>query len=317
MKQLECLARENGFDRAYLLPIPAFVQWRARATSPVYPHWEKVLSALDGIPENARSVLLLVRAYRPYRVIPGEATISAYYVASNAAYFGAHALIQGLLKLCVDARASNLPAKQLVSGFGIGTYGRNGLCAIPPFGTRFVLETVLTDLPPEVEMCAWQEDAGFSPACANCTACMSGCPSAALNGSSRVDMEVCLRARARNLSPAPPDASKREIGNCIWGCEFCQDVCPRNQKITPVDMPAAVREAIALERLLQGEVDALAGWIGTNCASKGRMRARACIVAGNLRRADLRSEILPLLGDPESGVRECARWALDQIRESG
>jgi len=293
--------------------IPSYAHWQAVASAAISPHWAGTLRETAAIPGRMRSILMLVRPYRPYRDEPGQPTLSAFYLASQKSYFGAKEIARQLVQMGWNAEISNLPAKPLIAGYGFGAYGRNGLTAIGGMGSRFAVETLLTDIPPETDAAAFVEEPPLSKECEKCARCVKMCPAGALLGDSRVDMDACLRAQAKFLTPAMHDRYKAMVGNNLWGCEYCQDACPRNFGIAQEEMPAQLREAIALERLLRGDVKALAPLIGTNYARKGKMRARACMAAGCLRRTDLVDDIFPLLNDPEQGVRDCARWALETL----
>jgi len=305
----------SGFDRAWLLPVPPFKRWMEVACAENAPHTLGVRRAVETLPAQMRSVLLMLKGYRPYREETAQATVSSFYVASNAAYRRAGEVLDRLRMHGVSAMRTDIPLKPLLAGFGLGVYGRNGLCAVDGFGSRFVLEAVLTDLSAETDLSQWEEEPAPDKCCADCTVCRASCPSHALDGTGRVDLSLCVRARAKDLTPAMDDRLKPFVGASVWGCDLCQNACPRNADVLPEDMPEDVRQALDLKRLLTGDVEPLADLIGTNFARKGKMRARAAMVAANTGRKDLVSDILPLLENPEQGVRDCARWAIKQLEK--
>lgn len=282
------------------LPVPDFLRWRTESGEQPYPHWAKVTPDAAG----ARSLTLLLMPYRPYLPTREGLELSAFYVASNALHGAA------------GKDALNLPLKPLIAGYGIGAYGRCGVTAVPGVGTRFAAEAIVCDEEPDPRW-EWREERPFSPECDGCGACAAACPAKALRGDGRVNMDRCLRAQAQYQEPGMEDAHKALIGASVWGCEICQSVCPRNRGIEPVAMPEELERALNLSDLLAGNVEALGPWIGTNYARKGRMQARACMVAANLGRNDLAEEIRKLLDSPIAPVRECAAWALGKLENGG
>lgn len=278
------------------LRVPDFSRWKRESGEKPAKHWEKVSAEAEGV----RSVTLIIEPYTPYLPTKEGVELSAFYVASNALHQKA------------GGRSLNLPVKPLIAGYGIGSYGRNGVISIPGIGTRFAAVIIASDEEPDDKR-VWDDDRPLSDMCENCRACAQACPTGALEGNGRLDVDKCLRAQAQFQTPPMPDASKELIGGSAWGCEICQSVCPRNAGIKPAAMPEELERALELRKLLAGDVKALGPWIGSNYARPARMQARACLVAANLGRNDLINEIRKLLTSPVEAVRDCAGWALEKL----
>jgi epoxyqueuosine reductase len=85
---------------------------------------------------------------------------------------------------------------------------------------------------------AWATDAELeyiqtpklSPCPENCDRCVHACPTGALSAPYTIDMSQCVSRLTTNCaaSPAPDDIRNEQIGQWIYGCDSCQDVCPRN-----------------------------------------------------------------------------------------
>ena len=278
------------------LPIPDFSRWREESSRNPSPHWAKVTTDTG----DARSITLWLRACPPYRPTREGVALSSFYIASNA------------LHAQTRERALNLPLKPLLAGYGIGAYGRNGPIAVPGLGTRFAAAAEASSDPPD-PLRKWDDHRPLDARCEKCGACAAACPNGALPGNGRVDVALCLRAQAQFQTPRMPDASRDRIGASQWGCDLCQEACPRNAAIAPVSMPEELERALELKRLLAGDVKPLGEWIGTNYARPARMQARASLVAANLGRRDLTEDIRKLQNSPVEAVRDCAAWALVKL----
>lgn len=282
------------------LPVPELMRWRRESAEFTCRHWEKVSADAPGV----RSLTLWIKPYAEYLPTLEGLELSAFYVASNA------------LHVQLGKSALNMPLKPLITGFGIGAYGKSGLTAIPGIGTRFAAVVTVCDAEPDPKW-IWRDDRPFSVECQACGACVSACPNGALMGNGRLDVGRCLRAQAQYQTPRMPDASREMLGGSVWGCEICQRVCPRNGGQEPVRMPDELEAALELKRLLRGEVSELGKWIGMNYARLARMQARACIVAANMQRRDLLPYIQALLKSQVEPVRDCAAWAVEKLKNGG
>lgn len=105
----------------------------------------------------------------------------------------------------------------------IGWWGKSSNVLVPGVGSLVVLGSVLTDAPlllptvPEVE-----------DGCKTCTKCLDGCPTGAIIAPGVVDANKCL-AWLLQASGVFPLEYRELLGDRIYGCDDCQDVCPPNQ----------------------------------------------------------------------------------------
>lgn len=282
------------------LPVPDMGRWKRESGEKPSRHWEKVCAEAKGV----RSLTLLVMPYSTYRPTAEGVEISAFYVASN------------MLHEKAGHDGLDMPVKPLISGYGIGAYGRSGLIAIPGIGTRFAAAVLKSDAEPDGKW-FWDDNRPLDGMCAGCRKCVESCPANALAGNGRLEVDKCLRAQAQYQTPRMPDESRELIGASAWGCEICQQVCPRNSGLTQERMPEELESALELKKLLTGDVKALGKWIGSNYARPARMQARGCLVAANMGRHDLIPEIEALLKSPVEPVRDCAGWALKKLQNGG
>lgn len=116
-----------------------------------------------------------------------------------------------------------LPVNLYAVNSGAFWRGFNALPLSQAWGSRALLTCLLTDIP--VESARPHPDR-----CASCRRCLTSCPTGALLGDRRIDLNRCISywttrhqgVIALELWPA--------IGNWFFGCDVCQDVCPWNEK---------------------------------------------------------------------------------------
>lgn len=106
---------------------------------------------------------------------------------------------------------------------GLGWYGKNANLLLPGRGSWFVLGSVLTDapLPPAT--------ATVDDGCGTCRRCLDGCPTGAIVAPGVVDARRCL-AWLVQAEGDFPEAHREALGDRIYGCDDCQEVCPPNRR---------------------------------------------------------------------------------------
>ncbi len=113
---------------------------------------------------------------------------------------------------------------------GIGWFGKNANLLIPGRGSWFVLGSVLTDATLPVS-----EDV-VPDGCASCTRCLDGCPTGAIVAPGVVDARRCLAWLAQRPGRFPEEFLGA-LGDRIYGCDDCQEVCPPNRSVDRHDPP--------------------------------------------------------------------------------
>src|SRR6266545_3954691 len=106
---------------------------------------------------------------------------------------------------------------------GVGFYGKNTMLITRRHGSWVVLGTLVTDV--EIE-----QTQALELDCGACTLCIEACPTGALDEPGVLDSTKCLSYWTQ--APAPiPEEYRVELGDQVYGCDICQDVCPWNRGV--------------------------------------------------------------------------------------
>jgi epoxyqueuosine reductase len=106
---------------------------------------------------------------------------------------------------------------------GVGFYGKNTMLITRRYGSWVVLGTLVTDV--EVE-----PTPPLATDCGECRLCVDACPTDALAEVGVLDAERCLSYWTQSPRPIP-EGYRRALGDSVYGCDICQDVCPWNRGV--------------------------------------------------------------------------------------
>jgi epoxyqueuosine reductase len=180
----------------------------------------------------------------------------------------------------------------------------------PRLGSFFFLGELLVDFP------LVSDEPFVAEHCGTCTRCLDACPTHALIAPGVMDARRCISYLTIELKGPIPDSLRALIGDHVYGCDICQDVCPWNVRFArTLSEPAlAPRQEIDAAEMLAlddaGFRERYRGTAVTRAKRRGLAR-NAAVVLGN--RGD--PSAIPALEraateDPDPLVREHAAWAL-------
>jgi epoxyqueuosine reductase len=198
---------------------------------------------------------------------------------------------------------------------GIAFYGKNTMAITHRHGSWVVLGVLVTDVHLE-------PSAQLELDCGQCRLCIDACPTGALDEPGTLDATKCLSYWSQ--APAPiPEPFRAEMGDMVYGCDICQDVCPWNRGVEKRRRGATAPDT---EPLVQ-----LADWLGRDPVelaaefdrlyvprNDGRwLHRNALIAAGNVGTSALRPAVERHAGSPDAVLAETATWALERMAERG
>ena len=129
--------------------------------------------------------------------------------------------------------------RDLAQRAGLGWFGKNTMLISPRVGSFVFLASLFVDVDLEI-------DAPFeADRCGTCTRCLDACPTHAFNGPRDLDATKCISYLTIEYRGEIPETLRAPIGELIYGCDICQDVCPWNVRFStslPPDSPFAPRK---------------------------------------------------------------------------
>jgi epoxyqueuosine reductase len=200
---------------------------------------------------------------------------------------------------------------------GLGFFGKNTNLINKKLGSYFFLAEILTDL-------ELVPDEPATGTCGKCTRCLEVCPTNAFDAAWQLHNDKCISYLTIEKRDSIPLALREGIGTWIFGCDLCQEVCPYNKKVIPLNHPEfspAVPDDAAPDLL---EWLAITGdeatfrqkfkWTPLLRPKRTGLRRNIAVALGNAGDpATLPALESALATEPDAMVQEHLRWAIDQI----
>jgi len=200
---------------------------------------------------------------------------------------------------------------------GIGFFGKNTNLLQSNRGSWFFLAEILVDLdlpadPSEVKV-----------SCGSCHRCLDACPTEAFEGQYVLDSRRCISYLTIENKGVIPRELRKGLGEWIFGCDVCQDVCPFNRFSSDTLWPELRPEAGAGPRLNLVELLSIAtdaefrarfrGTPLTRPKRKGLLRNAAVVAANVGCTAAVTALVERIEHDQEPLIRSHSLWALSQL----
>jgi epoxyqueuosine reductase len=198
---------------------------------------------------------------------------------------------------------------------GVGWLGKNTNLLIPGIGSNVLLSEIVTSAPLEA-------DAPLKKSCGACDACLRVCPTGALIAPGVLDNRRCISFWTIEHRGVIPLDIRPMIGDWIFGCDLCQEICPINARPAAPDPNAlaafgpTIEARPRLQELLTLDEAAFRRRFRESALWRTRragLLRNVCIALGNIADRGSVPALTGALSDPEPLVRGHAAWALGRL----
>ena len=332
------LAKEIGFDVVGITTADPFPRDEEAALDRISQglmdglHWytkERVRKANRPalLVEGARSIISVAMSYNTGDPIPGEPGPTGK-IARYAWGDDYHTLMKERLRRLVEGLSDQVgyPVKSRIfvddgpmndraaaERAGVGWFGKNSNVLTPSHGSWVLLGQVITDLD-------LKPDLPLKKTCGACVRCIDDCPTGAIVAPFVIDNTRCISFLTIELRGAIPREMRPLVGDWVFGCDICQDVCPVNRKAALGVEPAFQQRhdfgAPALLPLLELNDEEFRARFRNSAIKRAKrvgLQRNVCVALGNIGDLAAVPALAKALSAPEPIVREHAAWALGRL----
>jgi epoxyqueuosine reductase len=208
--------------------------------------------------------------------------------------------------------------RDLAQRAGLGWIGKNTCLINPRLGSYFLLAEILLDL--ELE-----SDLPFdSDHCGTCSRCIEACPTGCILSDRMIDARICLSYLTIENKKEIPINLRTRVGNRVFGCDICQQVCPWNRFAGNEFDPAFRGQGDISSPILVDDLALTPQEFNTKFKTNPVLRSKRrgylrniAVAIGNSGDPDAIPALQKAIGDEETLIREHAVWAMEQIQKSG
>lgn len=212
--------------------------------------------------------------------------------------------------------------RELAQRAGLGWIGKNTCLIHPHLGSYLFLAEIFTDL-------ALPPDPPFIPdRCGTCQRCIQACPTQCILPNRTIDARRCISYLTIELKSAIPPELRPLLGDWVFGCDICQQVCPWNRRVSespsfPEFQPRAKQVWLSPVQILSQSQEEFKQEFHRTPLLRPKRRGlsrNAAVVLGNLSRSrpSLQFSILKFIvhalqNHSDSLVRQHLVWSLAQL----
>ena len=250
-------ARQLGFDLVGVAPAEAskyrgyFVEWletgRHGTMTYLANRFAERTDPAAYLPSAASVICVAINYHVPLDAVPESERGHHGRVARYALGDDYHEVMKGRLHRLADWIRARAPEaltkaavdtapvmeKEMSARAGVGWQGKNTCVINEGIGSWLLLGEIVTTLrlPP---------DEPAVDRCGTCTRCIDACPTGAITGPYQLDARKCISYLTIEHRGEIESALQERIGDWVYGCDICQDVCPWNKR-APAATDAALR----------------------------------------------------------------------------
>lgn len=281
--------------------------------------------------DDASSIIAIALAYPSRLKDPPKSEAGAYRGMMARVAWGEdyHHVLHRKLKMITEFIQQKVPEAKCISMVdtgvfsdravaeraGIGWMGKNTSLITNEYGSWVYLGEILTNLsfPPDLPL-------EIEEGCGDCTKCLDFCPTGALVQGGQLDSSRCL-AYLTQVKEDLPEEYRSAIGNRLYGCDTCQQVCPKNKGINFTHHPEFLVEGEWAKPLLKpllkmGKKEFAQKFGASSAAWRGKKPIQRNALLGLAHFKD--ETAVPILievlhEDPRPSLRGAAAWSLGKI----
>lgn len=196
---------------------------------------------------------------------------------------------------------------------GLGFAGKNGFIINEELGTWSYLGEMLVSIP-------FKPDDPVIDSCGDCNICVDRCPTGALVGNGQLNSQKCISFLTQTKGYLK-DEYRYKIGNRLYGCDTCQQVCPRNRGINTEHDDIILEPEVLKPRLVpllkmsNKEFKNTYGHLAGAWRGKKPIQRNAIVALAHFNEESAIPELKDVaLTDPRPMIRGTAFWAIGQIQ---
>ncbi len=206
------------------------------------------------------------------------------------------------------------PDRAVAARAGLGWYGKNTNLLTTARGSWMFLGEVLTDLDLE-------PDRPLKKSCGRCTTCIPACPTGAIVAPYVIDNTKCISYHTIENRGTIPTELRPLIGDWVFGCDICQDVCPVNgqarlagdQEFRARSLDHARPDLVGILDMTEAEFQERYRASPIRRATYAGLQRNACVALGNSGSFEAVPALARALTRAAPLVRGHAAWALGRI----
>lgn len=196
---------------------------------------------------------------------------------------------------------------------GVGWFGKNSNVLTRSHGSWVLLGQIITDL-------ALEPDTPLKKTCGSCVRCIDDCPTGAIVAPFTIDNTRCISFLTIELRGSIPRELRSLVGDWVFGCDICQEVCPVNRTVALGTEPAFQQRhdfgAPALLPLLELNDDEFSTRFRNSAIKRAKrvgLQRNVCVALGNIGDPVSGPALTRSLSAPDPVIREHAAWALGRL----
>ena len=199
---------------------------------------------------------------------------------------------------------------------GLGYIGKNTMLISPGNSSYFFLAMLMLNIDIKEDEPLQRDH------CGKCVRCLTKCPTNAFVEAYKLDARKCISYLTIEHKGSIPHKFRSGMGNWLFGCDVCQDVCPHNGRSFDSSgnlqdlAPKPKQPFVDLQWLLESRdklIDDFFAGTPLRRAGARQLKRNACIVAGNIGDEKLKTSLEKIRSSEDTVLSEHANWALERI----